>query len=287
MTRAFALLLLSGIFGLLAGCCNLCERRPLFCRKDAPPPKTVYVPPGAPVPIVPGASAPMVVPPNGTFPTVPPPPSISPLPADSKSRFEPNWKPTEGREPPRDSRIQLYAPEPIDKEKPRSSDEPPAAKKPIVQGAFPPIPQFGVAKENAYAGLHPGPAGFDWLKAKGVKTIVKVQLFGENDAPDRKEAEARGMRFEVFEVSPVRLSKEKADEFIKLVRDGAKSGIFVYDEDGSLAGAMWYLYLRWGESLDDDPSQLRARSLGLDPNRDGQHRDMWLAVQKVLSENNR
>ena len=50
---------------------------------------------------------------------------------------------------------------------------------------------------------------------------------------------------------------------------------------------MWYLHLRVGESLDDDASQLRAAPLGLQLNRAGQHREMWLAAQKLLSENSR
>ena len=83
------------------------------------------------------------------------------------------------------------------------------------------------------------------------------------------------------------MTREKADEFIKLIREGARTSIFVYDRDGALAGSMWYLYQRFGELHDDEPAQLRARPLGLQTNRDGQHREMWLAVQKLLSENSR
>ena len=58
----------------------------------------------------------------------------------------------------------------------------------------------------------------------------------------------------------------------------------VFDEDGSLAGAMWYVFLRLGESIDDEPAQIRARALGLQTNREGRHIEMWLAVQKLLSQ---
>jgi hypothetical protein len=95
------------------------------------------------------------------------------------------------------------------------------------------------------------------------------------------------LRYVAVEVSPQNLTKEGFDAFIKLIRENAEKGVFVYDRDGSLAGPIWYLYLRWGEFLDDDAAQLRARSLGLQTTRDGAQRDMWLAVQKLLSENNR
>ncbi len=304
MTRAMTISIFAGVLSLTVGCRNTSERPALFGRHHDSAKKS-YVAPGAPTPLAnascppsgsPSGAFPVVPtnPPNGAFPIVPPaqqPPTFAPKPpADpTNSRLDPFLRPTEAREPARDPRIQLYAPETVDKEKIRPTDEPPAVKKQdsqTVKKQDSPIAQFATAKENAYAGLPPQLAGLDWLQTKGVKTIVHVRLFGEDDALDRKEAEARDMRYVAFEISPVVLTKEKAEEFIKLIRDGAKQGIFVYDKDGSLAGAMWYLHLRSGESYDDETSQLRARPLGLDVSREGQHRDMWLAVQKLQSENN-
>ena len=101
------------------------------------------------------------------------------------------------------------------------------------------------------------------------------------------QVEQRKMQYVPFTVSPQTLTKEKADEFIKLIRDGSKQGIFVYDQDGALTGSLWYLYFRWGEFLDDDAAQLRAGQLGLRPGAAGRQGDMWVAVQKLLSENTR
>jgi protein tyrosine phosphatase (PTP) superfamily phosphohydrolase (DUF442 family) len=151
---------------------------------------------------------------------------------------------------------------------------------------IPPIKQFAEVKDKVYSGLRPANLdALDWLQAAGVQTVIRIRLPGEDDTADRNQVEKRKMRYIAFEVSPQTLTKEKVDEYIKLVREGSKQSVFVYDEDGSLAGSMWYLYLRWGEFLDDDASQLRAGRLGLQPNRDGPHRTMWLAVQKLLSEN--
>jgi hypothetical protein len=205
----------------------------------------------------------------------------------SSNRIETEWQAAEGREPAlARPGIALYAPEPIDKEKAAPTPEP-LAKKPTVQASFPSIPQFAVARDKVYAGTRPKLDGLDWLQQHDVQTVVHVRLGNTDDSTDRTQVENRKMQYVSFVVSPQTLTKEKADEFIKLIRDNAKQGIFVYDEDGSLAGSLWYLNFRWGEFLDDDASQLNARDLGLRPAAAGQHRDMWVAVQKLLSENNR
>jgi hypothetical protein len=223
-------------------------------------------------------------------PTAPPPvvPSISPQPGagSSSNRVETEWQAAEGREPASSKpRVMLYAPEQI--EQADASKEPPLAKKPSVQASFPSIPQFAVARDNVYTGTRPPLDGLDWLAKNGVQTVVHVRLGTSDDAADRAQIEQRKMQYVSFTVTPQTLTKEKADEFIKLIRDNARQGIFVYDEDGSLAGALWYLNFRWGEFLDDDAAQLRARDLGLRSGADGQHRTMWVAVQKLLSENSR
>jgi protein tyrosine phosphatase (PTP) superfamily phosphohydrolase (DUF442 family) len=235
--------------------------------------------------------------PDAPFPKAPP--SITPMPPNNvQPRFESKWQPGENPDvkprvnadvQPRENpdvkpRVQLYAPEAVP-DRPRITEDPPAAKRPGA--TFPAIPQFAEVKANVYSGLRPGAAGLDWLQSNRLGTVVNIRLAGEDDATDRKETEARGLRYVAVEVSPQNLTKEGFDAFIKLIRENAEKGVFVYDRDGSLAGPIWYLYLRWGEFLDDDAAQLRARSLGLQTTRDGAQRDMWLAVQKLLSENNR
>ncbi|HZZ82188.1 MAG TPA: hypothetical protein VFE62_27065 [Gemmataceae bacterium] len=304
MMRAMWIVPLAGLIFVNVGCRNTCNQ-PCYG------PGKVYVPPGGAPAVVPGVptvtpGTPTVVPnlpppPSagfgqpGAFPTAPQPgakflppnaqpPSISPMPpagADASKRVDPEIQRTESPEPPRNKpNIQLYAPETIDKEQP-SPD-----KKPAVQGGFPAIPGFAVAKDNIYAGFRPPLDGLNWLAQNGVQTVVHVRLGTTDDAADKMQVEARKMQYVSFVVTPQTLTKEKAAEFTKLIRDAGKNGIFVYDEDGALASALWYLHFRWGEFLDDDASQLRAAQLGLRPNAPGLHRDMWLAVQKLLSENN-
>jgi hypothetical protein len=50
-----------------------------------------------------------------------------------------------------------------------------------------------------------------------------------------------------------------------------------------VAGGLWYLYFRRVERLPDEAARLRAARLGLRESADGPHRDMWLAVQRLLA----
>jgi hypothetical protein len=307
MMRNSGFWLLTGVLLVNAGCA-LCNRPP----SNPPPPRPIFVPPPPPVPVM-GQPVPVVAPAAAfgqpqAFPTAPPgpgfappsitppgpgsaPPSMPPPPNEPPPfRTETKWQPIGERDAsPRDVNpsIRLYAPEPLDKDKSPSTEEPPVARKPNVQGTFPPIPQFAEVKANVYAGLRPPAEGLDWLQANGVQTVVQILPPGENDALAQKQVEDRRMRYIAFEASPETLTKEKTNAFIQLIRDGAKQGIFVYDKDGSLAGGLWYLNLRWGEVLDDDAARIRAASFGLHNTTDGQYLNMWLAVQKLLSENNR
>ncbi len=79
------------------------------------------------------------------------------------------------------------------------------------------------------------------------------------------------------------MTKAIVDEFNRLVRDVVSQPVFFYDRDGSLAGGLWYLYFRSVEQFSDDVARFRAGSLGLREDREGPHRDMWLAIQNYLA----
>ena len=83
------------------------------------------------------------------------------------------------------------------------------------------------------------------------------------------------------------LNRARADDFVDLVRAPANRPLFVYDRDGSLSGALWYLYFRAVETMPLENARQRARTLGLREERGGEYQAMWLAVQRLLGENSR
>ena len=120
------------------------------------------------------------------------------------------------------------------------------------------------------------------MQANGYRTVLHLRQPGEDDAADRRQVEKRGMRFESREVSPQTLSRSTLDEFTRVVGDNANYPLFIYDRDGMLASGLWYLYFRTADGASDQVAQAKAAALGLQENREGPHRVMWLAIQKVL-----
>lgn len=146
------------------------------------------------------------------------------------------------------------------------------------------IPDFAPALGDKVAsGRKPSLEGLDWLKANNFKSAILIRRPDETDDADRRQFEQRALAFQSLEVSPSTLSWATVDQFSKLVDNSTMQPIFVYDADGALAGGMWYLYFRRVEKLPDEAARLRASRLGLRESGDGPHRDMWLAVQKLLS----
>jgi protein tyrosine phosphatase (PTP) superfamily phosphohydrolase (DUF442 family) len=146
------------------------------------------------------------------------------------------------------------------------------------------IPQFASARAGVTSGLKPLLDGLDWLQANGYKTVLKVRRPGEDDAAEKRQVEQRGLKFLVLEVSPQTLNRQAVVDFARVVGDAKEQPLFVYDRDGALAGGLWYLYYRVAERSSDEVARVRASALGLRDDQDGSHREMWLAIQKVVSE---
>jgi protein tyrosine phosphatase (PTP) superfamily phosphohydrolase (DUF442 family) len=146
------------------------------------------------------------------------------------------------------------------------------------------IPQFGTARDGVAGGLRPLDDGFDWLKTNGYRTVLHIRSPGEDNEADRQQVEKRGMKYLTLEVSPQTLDRKMLDDFAATVGNTSLHPLFVYDREGALAGGMWYWYFRQVDMQNDDAARVRAGALGLRENRAGQHTEMWLALQKLLSE---
>jgi protein tyrosine phosphatase (PTP) superfamily phosphohydrolase (DUF442 family) len=314
-TRTRQLLLLPTLALLTAAGCKSSRNHCDSCPQPPPPGGQIVVPGPAMQGPPPGAT---IVQPGGTtlLPPAPPPPGAPQVSAPPPPSFPPvasfyGIQPGVRLSPP-DAVIQAQAAAPA----PTQPINPPsikllppefsnaaAAAPPVAENAPKPstpapplapmtpslpvgIVDFAPAlQDRVAAGRKPSLEGLDWLKANGYKSAVQIRRPGESDAADRKQVEARGLKFTSIEVSPATLSWATADTFAKLVGDSAAQPTFVYDADGSLSGGLWYLYFRRVERLPDEAARLRAARLGLKDGADGSYREMWLAVQKLLSTN--
>jgi len=172
-----------------------------------------------------------------------------------------------------------------ERETPRAPEKPNVREERDLSPSLPVgIPQFALVKDRLASGLKPSIDGLDWLKDNGFQTLVHVHLPGEDDAADRKQVTKRGLKFLSLEVSPKTLSPTVVQEFARIVGDKNGHPLFVYDRDGMLAGGLWYLYFRTVENESDETATIRAARLGLKEDPKGEHKEMWLAIQKYLSE---
>ena len=283
----------------------------------APPPPGVVGPgPGAAPPAPPPAPPPLgAAPPLDAGPPPPaPPPSAPPsnYPPSTSQRPDYRWEPAPGQLPSGQlpGQLKLENPQPVPPEvkeerklyppetneaplqKSDSKPLPPMPPKKEDKGAVPSlpvgIPQFTMVKEQVANGQRPSlEEGLDWLRDNGYKAVLFLHKPGDPDDADRKQAEKRGLKFLAMDVSPQTLSKRTVDEFAATIKEQSHLPLFVYDRDGDLAGGLWYLYFRLAEQIDDDVARVRISSLGFRENREDGHRQMWLAIQKLLAELNR
>lgn len=161
---------------------------------------------------------------------------------------------------------------------PAAAESPRAAPMPVG------IPQFAVVQDGVAAGLKPFvDGGLDWLREQGYRTVLHVRAPGEDDVAERRQVEKLGLRYLSLEVSPQTLTSALVETFSRLVAETANRPLFVYDREGTLAGAMWYLHFRLTEHEPDAAARAHAARLGLREGDAGAQREMWLAVQRLLS----
>ncbi|MFL5240514.1 MAG: fused DSP-PTPase phosphatase/NAD kinase-like protein [Gemmataceae bacterium] len=176
---------------------------------------------------------------------------------------------------------------------PRESKEPPKAASEATgpnalkeaSSAPTSIPQFAIAKSRPRiaAGLKPFADGWQWLGSNGYRAVLHLKAPGADDRADRDAAEAkRGLKFVSLEVSPENLSADLIDQFNKLLSDPTNLPLFIYDEDGALAGGMFYLHFLRALKMPETQAHQEANRLGLKDNATGDQGVMWLAIQKYL-----
>jgi protein tyrosine phosphatase (PTP) superfamily phosphohydrolase (DUF442 family) len=284
--------------GTVAGAagCRTC------CRTAAPPAEAYVAYPSRPVigytpshPLTPVAAGPVVS---------PAPPAPTPQTAGTAGAAvpaaEPAWQPPPNGAarpavaeaapaPPSPPDARLLTPEPA---RPAPPAQPavaedrapaPAAGEQRRMPSLPVgIPQFSAVKDQVSAGLRPLLDGLDWLQSNGYRTVLHVRGPGTDDTADRREVEKRGMKYLSVETSPQNLA-QAVDAFSREAGDRANYPLFVYDKDGTLAGGLWFVYLRTAERLPDESARAQARRLGLKEAATEEQRAMWLAIQKYLS----
>jgi hypothetical protein len=264
---------------------------PKDCAAPCPPP------PGGPYPPPPGQPAPLApAPPVTVGPQVQPAAPTPVYPPPDVRRYEPppapvpetSWHAPTSPEPapaePSPGSARLLPPEPrlVPQEAPKPAVQEERSRTPSLPVG---IPQFAAVNDQVASGLKPSlDGGLDWLQANGYHTVLHVHLPGADDSADRKQVEKYGLKYLSLEVSPQTLTPVVVSQFNSTVADPANYPLFVYDKNGMLAGGLWYLHYRTADQATDETARTRALRLGLKEDPAGEHREMWLAIQKYLRD---
>jgi len=291
---------------LAAGCRSCHERRPAqpscaSCpqRCNTPTQPEVRLSPsplqGPVTPVTPVSP----VPPPAHLPPGPTTPTQPWTPQEHQAET-PKWKPVP-QEQEREPSAKLYPPEstrptpttPPLSIPPRQTQEPPKEQPKVVEketekepSAFPvDIPQFVSVKDRIAAGQKPRPEGVTWLRERGYRTVLYLKAPGEDDAATRRLIESKGLTYQALEVSPETIKQGLVEDFNRQVAAPNALPIFVYDKDGTLAGAVWFLHFQTTDKLNREKALDELTRLGFKPDEEGTQKELWLAVQSYLSMN--
>ena len=104
------------------------------------------------------------------------------------------------------------------------------------------IANFGCINETFYRGAQPKGRDYDDLAAMGVKTVIDLQEDGEGN--EQQMVEGAGMKFYRIGLSDSSWpSRDKPEQFLKLVNDQANQPVFVHCHGGRhRAGIMTAIY---------------------------------------------
>ena len=147
------------------------------------------------------------------------------------------------------------------------------------------IANYAQVKDNVSTGLRPNLLeGLDWLKKNNFRTILYLRSEKENDSSDQLQVTNRSMIYKSMIISPEKIGPSLVAEFNQVINESDGKSLFVYDRDGALAGAMWYLYFVTYDQVPEAEAQAKARRYGLKAGTEPESVALWTAVQKYLSD---
>jgi protein tyrosine phosphatase (PTP) superfamily phosphohydrolase (DUF442 family) len=184
-------------------------------------------------------------------------------------------------EPPVKTVPRPLPPDLRDPKTPRPAAIPPMADA-IPTPEPPRIEAFAEPKPRIASGHKPDTDGLDWLQTNKYRTVLNLRRPGADDSSDREQVNGRGLKYLSLEVSPEALTRDLVNEFAKIVNNPANQPLFIYDKDGTAAGAMWFLHFRLADKMPDELARTKAEAYGLRVKGDDEQTAYWAAIQLLL-----
>jgi hypothetical protein len=144
------------------------------------------------------------------------------------------------------------------------------------------LPGYVRVKEGLATGRKPTLDGFESLKRTNFRTVIYLHAPGADLSAAKELASRMSLAFVAIETTPEKLGPA-IEQFNGTAADTARHPIYVFDDDGVRAGALWYLHFRTADSMNDDAARVRARPLGLADDTD-EAKAFAIATQRYLEK---
>jgi uncharacterized protein (TIGR01244 family) len=142
------------------------------------------------------------------------------------------------------------------------------------------IPHYTIVEANVATGGQPTLDGMKWLKERGFRAVLNLLPDDEADPAEASMVRELGLEYASLPVTAGSLSREVADMFNQIVDDAKYRPLFIHDSTGARTGALWYLHRVRVDQVPDDRARSQAARIGLKDS----DTELWLAIQRILSE---
>jgi protein tyrosine phosphatase (PTP) superfamily phosphohydrolase (DUF442 family) len=151
---------------------------------------------------------------------------------------------------------------------PSASVKPREVEAPVLKASIdapiaPGVSHFASVRPGISGGGAPGKDGLDWLKDKGIKTLVDLRAPGEVPAGFADDAKSRGFRYVALPIDGAKPDAARVAAFRDEVTKVDGHPVYFFDADGSRAGLIWYVHRLTSDKVDAQLATREAQELGL------------------------
>ncbi|MDG3006292.1 hypothetical protein [Paludisphaera mucosa] len=125
------------------------------------------------------------------------------------------------------------------------------------------VARFAAVDLKLAGGSVPSTVGLGWLAEKGYRTLLDLRDPSKIDPAFIGEAARRGLRYVSFPTDLAKLDREHLDRFSSELSLDAARPLYFFDEDGRVAGALWYIRRVLNDKIGWDVARREAENLGL------------------------
>lgn len=124
------------------------------------------------------------------------------------------------------------------------------------------IDRFVAVDLKLAGGSAPSTVGLGWLSEKGYKTLLDLRDTSEFSSSFIGEAAKRGLRYVSFPTDLEDLDREHIERFSAELALNDARPLYFFDDDGSRAGAMWFIRRVLDDKVGWDVARREAEEIG-------------------------